>query len=52
VSRSPEATRASSVDAGPPVRVAYELTDKGLAFGKVAEAIERWGRQLGGRARA
>jgi DNA-binding HxlR family transcriptional regulator len=34
------------VDPGPPVRVAYELTRKGRAFGKVAEAIERWGREL------
>ena len=35
------------VDPGPPVRVAYELTAKGRAFGQVAEAIERWGRTLG-----
>jgi len=34
------------VEAGPPVRVAYELTDKGRAFGHVAEAIERWGKEL------
>jgi DNA-binding HxlR family transcriptional regulator len=34
------------VDAGPPVRVSYELTRKGRAFGQVAEAIERWGREL------
>jgi DNA-binding HxlR family transcriptional regulator len=31
---------------GPPVRVAYELSAKGRAFGHVAEAIERWGRAL------
>jgi DNA-binding HxlR family transcriptional regulator len=35
-----------SVQVGPPVRVAYALTAKGRAFGKVAEAIERWGREL------
>ena len=35
-----------SVEPGPPVRVSYELTTKGRAFGKVAEAIERWGREL------
>lgn len=35
-----------SVDPGPPVRVAYELSEKGRAFGQVAEAIERWGREL------
>jgi DNA-binding HxlR family transcriptional regulator len=35
-----------NVAPGPPVRVAYELTDQGRAFGKVAEAIERWGREL------
>ncbi len=34
------------VEAGPPVRVAYELSAKGRAFGHVAEAIERWGRAL------
>jgi DNA-binding HxlR family transcriptional regulator len=34
------------VDPGPPVRVAYELTAAGRAFGAVAEAIERWGRAL------
>jgi DNA-binding HxlR family transcriptional regulator len=34
------------VDAGPPVRVSYALTEQGRAFGHVAEAIERWGRTL------
>jgi DNA-binding HxlR family transcriptional regulator len=34
------------VEPGPPVRVSYELTSHGLAFGRVAEAIERWGREL------
>ncbi len=34
------------VEPGPPVRVAYELSAKGRAFGSVAEAIERWGRAL------
>lgn len=34
------------VEPGPPVRVTYELTDKGRAFQGVAEAIERWGRVL------
>jgi len=34
------------VDAGPPVRVTYELTRIGLTFGQLAEAIERWGREL------
>lgn len=34
------------VDAGPPVRVAYELTQKGRAFRRLAKAIERWGREL------
>lgn len=34
------------VEAGPPVRVVYELSGKGRAFGRVAEAIERWGREL------
>jgi DNA-binding HxlR family transcriptional regulator len=34
------------VDAGPPVRVTYAVTEKGRAFGEVAEAIERWGQVL------
>lgn len=34
------------VDPGPPVRVAYELTETGRSFGEVAQAIERWGRGL------
>ena len=34
------------VDSGPPVRVAYELTYSGRTFGELAEAIERWGREL------
>src|ERR1700730_5556724 len=34
------------VDPGPPVRVSYELTRKGTSFGQLAEAIERWGREL------
>ena len=34
------------VEHGPPVRVTYELTDRGRAFRRVAEAIERWGREL------
>jgi DNA-binding HxlR family transcriptional regulator len=34
------------VDGGPPVRVAYELTDKGREFRQLAEAIERWGHAL------
>src|SRR5687768_1648620 len=34
------------VEAGPPVRVSYELTSRGRAFGHVAEAIEHWGREL------
>lgn len=34
------------VEPGPPVRVTYELTDKGRAFGQVAQAIQRWGREL------
>jgi DNA-binding HxlR family transcriptional regulator len=34
------------VEPGPPVRVAYELTRQGRAFGQVAEAIQRWGREL------
>jgi DNA-binding HxlR family transcriptional regulator len=34
------------VEPGPPVRVSYELTKKGSAFEQVAQAIERWGREL------
>jgi DNA-binding HxlR family transcriptional regulator len=34
------------VAAGPPVRVTYELTERGRGFGDVAIAIERWGRCL------
>ncbi len=34
------------VEPGPPVRVSYELTAKGQAFGHVAVAVERWGREL------
>lgn len=34
------------VEPGPPVRVTYELTDRGRGFGDVANAIERWGRCL------
>ncbi len=34
------------VDAGPPVRVSYELTRPGRTFGELAQAIERWGREL------
>jgi DNA-binding HxlR family transcriptional regulator len=34
------------VDPGPPVRVAYELTPTGRSFRQLAEAIERWGREL------
>ena len=39
------------VESGPPVRVTYELTDSGRAFGEVAQAIERWGRGLGSNAK-
>jgi DNA-binding HxlR family transcriptional regulator len=34
------------VESGPPVRVSYELTPKGRAFGEVAQAVERWGHEL------
>ena len=34
------------VGAGPPVRVSYELTRSGRTFRDLAEAIERWGREL------
>lgn len=39
---------ARHVEAGPPVRVRYALTSKGLAFRRVAAAIESWGRELAG----
>ena len=35
-----------SVDTGPPIRVRYTLTRQGRAFEQVAEAIQRWGREL------
>ena len=35
-----------SVDTGPPIRVRYTLSGKGRAFEQVAEAIQRWGREL------
>ena len=34
---------ARRVETGPPVRVQYSLTARGRAFGRVAEAIHRWG---------
>ena len=37
-----------TVDVGPPVRVSYELSEKGRAFGEVARAVERWGHELTG----
>lgn len=37
---------ARKVDAGPPIKVTYELTKQGRAFGDVSAAIERWGREL------
>lgn len=37
---------ARKVDAGPPIKVTYELTKQGRAFHDVAAAIERWGREL------
>jgi DNA-binding HxlR family transcriptional regulator len=36
-----------TVEAGPPVRVSYELTRQGRAFGEVSSAIVAWGRELG-----
>ena len=35
-----------NVEPGPPVRVAYALTEKGDAFRQVADAISRWGAVL------
>jgi DNA-binding HxlR family transcriptional regulator len=37
---------ARHVEPGPPVRVTYELTQKGRAFGQVAQAVQRWGHEL------
>lgn len=34
------------VDAGPPVRVTYELTEAGKGFGAAAQAIGAWGAAL------
>ncbi|MGE0451927.1 MAG: winged helix-turn-helix transcriptional regulator [Vicinamibacteria bacterium] len=34
------------VEPGPPVRVQYDLTAKGRAFGQVALAIQSWGQEL------
>ena len=34
------------VEGGPPVRVTYELTRTGRTFRDLAQAIERWGREL------
>jgi DNA-binding HxlR family transcriptional regulator len=36
-----------TVDAGPPVRVTYELTRQGRAFHDVSAALVAWGRELG-----
>lgn len=35
-----------TVDAGPPVKVAYALTDQGRSFTKVAQAIHAWGLEM------
>jgi DNA-binding HxlR family transcriptional regulator len=37
---------ARRVEGGPPVQVLYALTPRGVAFRHVADAIERWGREL------
>ncbi|MEO5989955.1 MAG: helix-turn-helix domain-containing protein [Candidatus Eisenbacteria bacterium] len=37
---------------GPPVGVEYELTDAGMGFGGVMEAVSRWGESLPGGKRA
>ncbi|HEY5949006.1 MAG TPA: helix-turn-helix domain-containing protein [Kofleriaceae bacterium] len=37
---------ARTVDPGPPIKVSYELTKHGRAFGDVSAAIQRWGREL------
>jgi DNA-binding HxlR family transcriptional regulator len=41
-----EALLVRHVDAGPPVRVTYSLTDLGRGFGEVARAMEQWGKAL------
>ncbi len=33
---------------GPPVGVEYQLTDAGMGFGDVMEAVSRWGERLQG----
>jgi DNA-binding HxlR family transcriptional regulator len=35
-----------NVDPGPPVKVAYELTELGRSFNKVAKAIHTWGAEM------
>lgn len=40
---------ARQVEPGPPVKVSYQLTASGRAFGEVAVAIERWGRTFADR---
>lgn len=35
-----------TVEPGPPVRVTYALTGRGLKFEQVAQSIEQWGRAL------
>jgi DNA-binding HxlR family transcriptional regulator len=40
------------VASGPPVRVSYELTQRGREFNTVATAVEKWGRCLVGAASA
>jgi DNA-binding HxlR family transcriptional regulator len=34
------------VDPGPPVRVSYALSDAGRGFRRVAEEMNKWGRQI------
>jgi DNA-binding HxlR family transcriptional regulator len=34
------------VDPGPPVRVSYGLTDAGRGFRRVAEEMNKWGKQI------
>lgn len=35
-----------TVDAGPPIKVAYALTEQGRSFTKVAKAIHEWGIEM------